>query len=469
MPMAKRGRVVLDPVPLTFPGVPTNAQAGPARGRVQAAALPQPPAGTLFIGGEIGPFRSGAWPRDWLYRLTLSGETSRAQDVTAAAAAFGWPTRTDWTFAGAAQLQLAWRGALGAKTSPPLGKLDLSDLQSYPPRLLGSARTISAASVELGPDERSVKLTEALAFGAHWSGTLQRHAVDHNWTFDLTADRLDADDLDRWLGPRARPGFFERILPFGSAAGQPFAPQTSIAQIRGNGRLRIEELALAPLRVTRLDATATIDGRSVRLTRAQAEFYGGRISGELGAIVSAEPSYSFRGAIDHVNLALLAEASPLLEGQFAGLVSGELKLAAKGIGRQALMGSLRGDGSLRARDAVVPIVNTASANFGEVGVPQAVGVSRFATGTVAFRIADGSIHLDPLRLADRDRGFEVTGVVDFSRNLNLRVRPLQLLHGVEAPSVRGAEADAWAVTGTLDAPEVSPKTNVAGNAAGARR
>ena len=472
----KRGVFVLDPVPVSFPGVPASERSGPARGRVQAAALAQPSAGTLLIGAEIGPFRSGASPRDWPYRVTLSGATSRAQDVAAAAAAFGWPIRTDWTFAGAAQLQLAWTGSFGATASPPLGKLDLSDLK-LSTALLNQPVTVSAASVELGPDQRSVKLTEARAFGAHWSGTLQRRLVDRVWTFDLTADHLDADDLDRWLGPRARPGFFERILPFGSASVPPSVTQASIAQIRGRGRLRIEELELAPLRVTKLDATAAIDGRSVHLSRAQAEFYGGRISGDFGATVSAEPSYSFRGAIDRVNVALLAEASPLLEGQFAGLVSGDLKLAAKGIGRQSLLGSLQGDGTLRARDAVVPIVNSAWGDLGEAGVPQAAAVGRFATGTAAFRIADGSVHLNPLRLADRDHGFEVTGAVDFSRKLDLHVRPIQLLHGVEtpsarsaeAPSIRGTEADAWTVGGTLDAPEVSPKTNVAGNAVGARR
>jgi AsmA-like C-terminal region len=228
-------------------------------------------------------------------------------------------------------------------------------------------------------------------------------------------------------------------------------------------------LALAPLRVTKLDATAAIDGRSVRLTRTQADFYGGRISGDFGAVVSAEPAYSFRGQVERVNAALLTEASPWLAGQFAGLVSGELKLAAKGIGRQALLSSFQGDGMLRSRDAVVPVVNAAWGDLGEADVPQAAGVRRFATGTVAFRVSDGSIHLDSLRLADRDRGFEVTGAVDFSRKLNLRVRPLQLLHGVEAPSAHGVEADAWVVGGTLEAPEVSPKTNVAGNAAGVRR
>ena len=33
------------------------------------------------------------------------------------------------------------------------------------------------------------------------------------WNFQLHADHLDAADLDRWMGPRARPGWLQRLLP----------------------------------------------------------------------------------------------------------------------------------------------------------------------------------------------------------------------------------------------------------------
>jgi hypothetical protein len=253
------------------------------------------------------------------------------------------------------------------------------------------------------------------------------------------------------------------MLPFASGSGPAPIREASIAQIRGEGRLRVEELTLAPLSVTKLDANAEIDGRNVRLVRAQADFYGGRISGDFGAIVSAEPTYSFHGAIDRVNLALLAGEAPLLAGQFAGLASGELKLTAKGVGRQSLLGSLQGDGALRVRDAVVPIVNAAWSDTSEGGAPDTAGISRFATGTAAFRVVDGSVRFDPLRLAAKDYGFDVRGSVDFSRRLDLRVKPLVLLHGVDSPS-RGTEMDVWDVGGTLTAPEVSRQTHVAGNA-----
>ncbi len=152
--------------------------------------------------------------------------------------------------------------------------------------------------------------------------------------------------------------------------------------------MRVGELQLAPLRIAKLDADAQIDGRKIVLRRAQADFYGGRLSGELNALLTAEPFYSFRGRIDRVDLALLTNASASLAGRFAGLAAGELNFEARGIGREPLAASLEGEGVLRVRNAVVRGMDLSPDRTSGRGPEQSPGQKIADSGTSSrFRVA----------------------------------------------------------------------------------
>ena len=73
-----------------------------------------------------------------------------------------------------------------------------------------------------------------------------------------------------------------------------------------------------------------LEGRIIAITKAQADFFGGKVAGALDARLFADPSYAFQGRFDRVNLALLACSVPTLNNRIAGTASATLFLTAHG-------------------------------------------------------------------------------------------------------------------------------------------
>lgn len=459
----QRGTLSFGPVSVSLPGAALKERNAP-----EPAS-----AGALQIAGTLGPKRSGDTLHDWQYRLAVSGDTQRVQDLIAVARAFGrLPPSAEWSVQGPAALNLSWTGALRRGTSMANGTLDLHDLQ-VTSVALNQPISVVSASVAIKGAERQVHLTAVQALGTHWTGTLHRRAADRAWDFDLSADRLDPAEIDLWLGAGAHPGLLGRILPFAASRSSALLRDAVFARVAAHGRLRVGEVLLTPLRVAKLDADAELDGRKIVLRRAQADFYGGRLSGELNALLAAEPFYSFRGRLDRVDLASLTNSSPSLAGQFEGAAAGELTLEARGIGRQPLAASLTGEGILRVRNAIIRGLDLGLVT-GRAADSEPGGESRYSTAAVTFHIADDRVRMDQILLVGRDEQLELDGSVSFARQLDLHARsvPRDLARAPETDS-QDAEADAWAIGGSLDAPQVRLQTPVAGGdraiAAGARR
>jgi len=453
--------LILRPVPVNLPA----AVAGAAAPNVvvpnavapdQAGASPLS-AGTLRVEGSFGPLPALNELRDAGYRIVVSGATQRAQDLLAVARAWGWSTSSGWSAEGPVSLQLAWTGALRTGTPTANGRIEARGLQ-LTTALMNQPLLVSSASIELRRGRRRVNLAAVQALGANWTGSLLAPAGAGAWNFDLSADHLDTADLDKWLGTPARPNLLRRILPFAAAAAPGEAPARAdaLARFRARGRLRVGELLLAPLRMEKienLDAQADIQGLSVVLRRARAELYGGQVSGDFEARLSAEPSYSFEGQLLRVDLGELAAAASLA-GNVTGSASGELKLAARGAGRAALAASLQGQGLLRVRDVSLSRIQWAS-DVAETAAEHEPGLAspRYAV-TTRFQIGDGRVRLDQFLLARPDEQIEITGSVDFARRLDLHVQSVS--RPVPAAGGLGGEHDSWTVGGTLDAPRITP-------------
>jgi len=474
----QRGVLVFGPALISLPGA---AQ----RPSVRNAPTPEPaPAGVLQIEGALGPVLPGGAPRDWRYRLAVSGDTPRVQDLIALAGAFGRPTNTEWSVEGPVALNLAWTGALHPGTSAANGTLGLHGLQLNSVAL-SQPLVVDAASIAVKGGERDVHLGAVEALGAHWSGSLRRRAADGAWDFDLSADRLDPAALDLWLRPGSEPGLLSRILPFTASRSLAPARAAVFARLAARGRLRVAEVLLAPLHIAKLDADAEIDGRRIVLRRAQADFYGGRLSGELNALLAAQPFYSFRGRVDRVDLALMTNASASLAGRFAGLAAGELTFEARGIGREALAASLEGEGVLRVRNAAVRGLDLGADRSSDRGSDQSPGQkllalgrsgdselateARYSTAAATFHVADGRVRANQILLVGRDEQLELDGTVNFARQLDLRVRsvprdltPRDLARTADFDAQDADAADTWAIVGTLDTPQVRLQTPVAG-------
>jgi len=449
-----RSSLVLTPVAVRlFSFAPSRAPRG---ARPEAVSE-----GMFHIDGALGPIHAGDAFRDWPYKLTIEGQTGRLQDLRAAIAPLGWQFRSNWIIEGPASLQLVCAGMLRRGASFVHGRIDVHDL-----RLTNSALNepilVSAASVEFAPGQRKVELGGAQALGARWKGGLERKTATSDWTFDLSADRLELEKLGRELG-QSQQGLFYRLLPFAGSFG--LAPQTesAIAGVIAQGRLHVDALSLGALLLEGLDATADLHRGALNLRRAETGLYGGRLSGEFQAQLGTEPSYTFQGQVDRTDLSALAALTSIKNG-FGGIGSGEVELAAHGVGRQALLASLGGQGFLHVQDAAIELLDLpldpADTSFRDIAG------NRFRSSTVSFRVQDGQIRVDPWLLSGRQGQLEIVGDIDFSRRLDLQVRSIAQPGRLGAASDSAAGDDVWVIGGTLDAPQFIREERVsAGNRA----
>ncbi len=438
----RRSSLVLAPVGVRL----SSIELVQARRGVQSEVVPE---GAFRIEGALGPVHPGDALHDWPYRLAISGQTSRLQDLQASAGALGWKIGHNWDVEGPASMQIVSTGFLSLGTSLIHGQLAVHDL-----RMTNSAINepilVSEATLDFLPGKRRIEIGGAEALGAQWRGDLEWQAPSGAWTFDLSTDWLELEALGRSLA-QGRQGLLYRIFPFAGSSAIASQAEAAIAGITAQGRLHIDELVLAPFRLERLESAAQLEHGTLTLRRAQADLYGGRVTGDFQAQLAPEPSYGFRGQVDRADLSALAALTSLRNG-FGGIGSGELTLAAHGLGRQALLASLEGEGFLHVQDATIEALDEPLASM-DTGFRDAAG-SRFRTSTLSFRVEDGHVRVDPLLLSGRDGQLEIAGSIDFTRRLNLQVRSLPRDNRFDLAAEPAAPTDVWIMGGTLDAPQI---------------
>jgi hypothetical protein len=221
-----------------------------------------------------------------------------------------------------------------------------------------------------------------------------------------------------------------------------------VTRLAARGRLRVGAIDLPPLHLEKFDGQAELDGRSVRIVTAQADFFGGKISGSLDAQLAHSPSYEFQGRFDHVDLALLGRSVPSLTGRIGGIASATLTLSARGIGRQDLIDSMEGQGTLNGRNAVLRGFDLSTTTSGGASDSNP---DLFATVQGAFRIQDKSVELSNFILDSSHSRLAAEGRIDFSHALNLRVRPSIFQAAV---SMASASPASFLLGGTIESPKL---------------
>ena len=436
-----------------------------ARGVSGTVSVNDVSANSFNMRGSISPDGRGIFHRPPSWNFSIEGVTPRIENWLALSEALAQPLNTSWTAAGGLAVKMRAVHSAQLPATVWLGTIDPQNL-NLTVAYLNKPLRFPRAHIEFAQSQKTVTLLAAEAFGTTWRGTAVRRNADPLWTFDVFADQLDATDLDRWLGPRARPGLLARFT--GARKSTTDAPErdAAIARIAARGRLRILEIELAPLRFEQFDGQADLAGRTLAIRKAHADFFGGKVAGTLDARLLADPSYQFQGRFERVDLARLGHAVPSLNDRFAGIASAELTLSAHGVGRQNLVRSIEGGGSLEARNAELQGLDIASL-ISESN--QDFSSGRFASAQGNFHIGGGGIEITDFVLDNLQGRFQAEGRIDFSHALNLRIHP-SIFHATT--TLTSAPPPTFVLGGTIEAPSTvvpaSPAKSAIKSAARAR-
>jgi hypothetical protein len=376
----------------------------------------------------------------------LAGNLAQARDLVATASAFGWNISHGWDLAGPLRCDLRWQDAPHLWRTAPTGTVDFGAEQtgmSLRTPFLNQPIEDVKAHAEWKSDSRHIAVSSAKAFGADWSGSFERRDAS-GWVFALSADHLAAADVDRWLNPRWRESFLDRMLPFLNQR----SPTNAVTDnLQASGRLAVDEFTLAPVTVRRLQGDLKISGHHLALANARGQFYGGNIGASFEADFAPVPSYRVNVDFLRVDLLALSADSPTLAKLFSGAASGEISLNARGAAKSDLLASLACKGKARLNDVEFHNLNLLE-SLRENAARS--GTSLFRQASTTFTCGGGEIKFRDLLLLNPSAEVEGFGSLDFSRNLDLRLRVLR----TEAAD-RSAPASDYRLTGPLSSPEIS--------------
>jgi len=384
--------------------------------------------------------------------LTVDGHVEKVEEVLKILSAFGRPVNRGWELAGptAAALRYEWDTTRPARWN---GHIDVNKgvLQVVG---LNQPLQLNKARLDWKDGLRSFAIADLDGFGATWSGqVMQASEADPDtgakWNFQLHANHLDAADLDRWVGPRARPGWLQRLLPslLGGAAATA-APSELLRRVNAEGELRVDQFTVEKIKLSQVRANGTLRDFRLELPQAEARCAGGKLRAKIRAAFLPRPSYEVTAELDRVDLQQLPTPGNFPE-RFAGIASGILHLTTQGVGREELLRHLAGKGDLKLRDVEFHgwDVNASMAD----GQPRE-GASRWASGEGAFLVRDGGIIFPGLRL---DAGTELTllkGTLSFAQNSDLTMQPL-----IDDQTNPNAPEPGYVlrISGPLDVPKIS--------------
>jgi hypothetical protein len=455
----QHARFAVDPVRVSY-------SASSSRGEVPAPASAN--AAKRHAANESRGIASIGFAHDFDERaghLSIDGHLEKVEDVLKIAAAFGHPLNHGWEVIGPASAALRWDWSGTSPRGRWNGRVDLAraELQAAG---LNQPLELNKASLEWKDGLRTSVIGDMQGFGAAWSGTIsQSDAADADgaakWNFQLHADHLDAAELDRWIGPRARPGWLQRLLPslLGGASSVPApAPNAHaselVRRVNAEGELQIDEFTLEKLKFQQVRAVGALHDLHLDLRDVDAQWAGGKVNAKVTAKFLPRPAYDVTADLDRVDLAQLPAPVRAAE-RFAGTASGTLHFTTQGVGRDELLERLAGRGDVRMRNIEFRGWDV-SASVAE-GEPR-VGESRWAVGEGAFTLRDRGVVLAGLRLESGREFTFVKGTVSFGRDADLTV---QTTTDGRRESRTLEAGHTLKISGPLDVPRVSVERTVA--------
>jgi hypothetical protein len=385
--------------------------------------------------------------------LALSGKVSEIGALFKTVAAFGLSLNHGWELTGAASGNFGRDWSSSSTASRWNGTLSLVKAQLQAAGL-NQPLKLDDVRANWNAGRRSVNIARADAFGAIWSGLVDELPTAEGssmpqWKFQLHADHLDAAELDRWFGPRARPGWLQRLLPslLGKSDSNP-KPSELLRRVSAEGDLTADSLKIEKINLARARAHVVFRDLHLGVTDADAEWAGGIARGRLAAVFSVPPQYEASIEVDRASLSQFPW-NPRWSDRWDGLASGKIHFTTSGVGRDALIAQLTGSGELQLK----------SLELHGWDVPASLesqtvrdGVSHWASGEGDFAIKDRAVRFDAMRLENVREKTQLSGTFHFTQDLSLTFAPLP---GTRRASTSVAPPRLFHLAGTMDSPVAS--------------
>jgi uncharacterized protein involved in outer membrane biogenesis len=390
--------------------------------------------------------------------LNIEGRTDSAKDVFNIMSVLGRPLNRGWQLTGPASVALRYQWDNATAVKGWSGRVDVNKA-ALQVAGLNQALQLNKARLDWRDGFRVATLLDLDAFGANWSGQVAESAfaeVDGSgkWNVQLHANHLNAADLDRWMGPRARPGWLQRLLP--SLLGNGANPVASelLRRVNAEGELDIAEFTLEDVKFRQVRASGALHDLHLDLREMQAQCADGMLRAKLRAAFLPRPSYDVTAELQRIDLQQFPVPANLLE-RFTGRASGIVHLTTQGVGRDELLQHLAGKGDLKLRDVEFRgwDVNASMVD----GAPHQ-GASRWTSGEGTFLVRDQGIIFPGLRLDGASDMTLLKGTLSFAQDSDLT---LQTLVDDQPGSTVPEQGYVLKISGPLDVPKISIERLVA--------
>src|SRR5712692_4781971 len=287
----ERGMLVIGPVRVALGGEPRDVTA-PKRRRV---ALAMENAADLTFAHDLNS-QAGS--------ISVEGNILKAEDFLKLGATFGHQLHHGWELSGqvTAVTKWEWRKPFGGRWNGRLGisKANLTVAG------LNQPLKISEGELDWIDGRRAARVVKVEGFGGMWTGNIEETSPSDTgnrpqWNFRLRVDQLDAADLDRWVGPRARPNWLQRLLPplLGGTAPGPPASEL-VRRVNAEGELEITKLTIEKLQLEQVVAKGALHDLQLDVREAQAEWAGGKVQAKINAKFLPRPVYEIAAKLERV-------------------------------------------------------------------------------------------------------------------------------------------------------------------------
>ena len=384
--------------------------------------------------------------------IGIQGHVDNAEKFLKIAAAFGHTLNHGWDLTGLARVDMRrqWSPTSSATWS---GAAEVTDAQLAAAGL-NQPVELQKARLEWKNGNRVAQIGQVEGFGATWSGNITEVSSPDperqgTWSIQLHADHLDATELDRWVGPRARPGWVQRLLPsLFSGKAQTVPASELVRRLNVVGNVQVDEFTIEKLKLQQLHLQGSLHDLQLNVTDGRAQWAGGAVRATMLAKFLPHPAYDLHAQLDGVNLTQLPLNATVTD-RLAGLASGSVHFKTTGVGREELLQKLTGAGKVRLDNLEFRgwDVNASVAD-GEAHP----GVSNWPSGVGTFTIRDRNVFLEDVRLDGGTQFTLIDGTVSFSREADLAV---ETSAGRRAVRNTDGPAQVLKIVGPLDGPRVT--------------